>query len=651
MTVPDTALIDPATTHAPERSVAAASNNFWDHFQPHHAVTVREIYREVVTWKPSFFTLGKNKTGEQFAEALHSVLSLIAVNTDRSDSPLTFCMILPHLALSRTKNTHDGSNNKTIKRRLQAWYSFNFSELFCEAKAIQMRMNSRNKQQHSDLKMFNDFMSRGKISNAIRVLSDEHKGGVLAPTDLIDGRPVLEILRDKHPEGQPLEPSCIQSEHPRTLPYHPAVFDKISARLVRKHAMKTHGSAGPSGLDADDWRRLLSAFGQTSTNLCKLVAKFAKRLATSTIPPDDLITYNGCRLVALDKCAGVRTIDIGEVMRRITGRIIVDCIRQDLTSLGGTMQLCLGQKCGIEHAIHSLRHSFDDPENEAILLIDSKNAFNVLNRRTALENVKALCPSLHVALQNSYSHPSHLYIGKSTILSQEGTTQGDPLAMAMYGIAILPLITRLHNDSLTQKWYADDGSVVGKLKDIRALFDKLTELGPKYGYLVNPPKCQLIIKPGGERQASTVFAGTNVEITQGARVLGSVIGSSEASKNFLKDAETKYTKSLDRLGQFALTSPQNAYACLTKGVQQKLSFLSRTTPSMDGVLDKVEERLGRVIPNIVGKEVIQEERTFFSPSEWVGLTSPSHKIFTKILSNQLNSQDHWRHSIIFNNVK
>ena len=42
---------------------------------------------------------------------------------------------------------------------------------------------------------------------------------------------------------------------------------------------------------------------------------------------------------------------------------------------------------------------------------------------------------------------------------------------------------------------------------------------------------------------------------------------------------------------------------------------------------------------------------FLSLSEWVGLTSPSHKIFTKILSNQLNSQDHWRHSIIFNNVK
>ena len=177
-TVPDTALIGPATSHPPNVPSPQHRIILWDHFQPHHAVTVREIYREVVTWKPLFFTLGKNKTGEQFAEALHSVFSRIAVNTDKSDIFLTLCMILPHLTLSRTKNTDDGSNNKTIKRRLQAWYSCNFSELFCEAKAIQMRMNSRNKQQHSDLKMFNDFMSRGNISNAIRVFSDEHKGGV-----------------------------------------------------------------------------------------------------------------------------------------------------------------------------------------------------------------------------------------------------------------------------------------------------------------------------------------------------------------------------------------------------------------------------------------------------------------------------------------
>ena len=74
--------------------------------------------------------------------------------------------------------------------------------------------------------MFNDFMSHGKISNVIQILSDEHKGGLLASTDLTDGRPVLEILCDKHPEGLSLEPNCFKSKHPRTLLYHPLFSTK-----------------------------------------------------------------------------------------------------------------------------------------------------------------------------------------------------------------------------------------------------------------------------------------------------------------------------------------------------------------------------------------------------------------------------------------
>ena len=54
-------------------------------------------------------------------------------------------------------------------------------------------------------------------------------------------------------------------------------------------------------------------------------------------------------------------------------------------------------------------------------------------------------------------------------------------------------------------------------------------------------------KPGGERQALTVFAGTNLKIMQGARVLGSVIGSSGADKHFQPNAKDKCTKIMDGL--------------------------------------------------------------------------------------------------------
>ena len=48
------------------------------------------------------------------------------------------------------------------------------------------------------------------------------------------------------------------------------------------------------------------------------------------------------------------------------------------------------------------------------------------------------------------------------LLSKEGTTQGDPLAMAMFAITIMPLTEHL-NGMTKQIWYADDASAEGSL--------------------------------------------------------------------------------------------------------------------------------------------------------------------------------------------
>ena len=104
--------------------------------------------------------------------------------------------------------------------------------------------------------------------------------------------------------------------------------------------------------------------------------------------------------------------------------------------------MCLGQNCGIEHAINAPRKAYESPEVEGVLLIDAQNAFNSLNRELALKNIDILCPSLSQAIRNSYSTPTDLFINRSTIKSQEGTTQGVPLSMAMYGLTIIPLVTK-----------------------------------------------------------------------------------------------------------------------------------------------------------------------------------------------------------------
>ena len=95
---------------------------------------------------------------------------------------------------------------------------------------------------------------------------------------------------------------------------------------------------------------------------------------------------------------------------------------------------------------------------EAVLLVDANNAFNSLNRKVALLNIHQLCPSIATILTNTYRENASLFIDGDTLFSQEGTTQGDPLAMAMYAIATVPLIEKLQSTNTKQVWYADDAT-------------------------------------------------------------------------------------------------------------------------------------------------------------------------------------------------
>ena len=106
----------------------------------------------------------------------------------------------------------------------------------------------------------------------------------------------------------------------------------------------------------------------------------------------------------------------------------------------GCLQLCAAQCADCEAAVHAMREIFADEDTEGIFLVDASNAFNSLNRRAALLNMFHLCPPLATILTNIYRSASHLFIDGSSLLSQEGTTQGDPLAMPMYAINIIPVI-------------------------------------------------------------------------------------------------------------------------------------------------------------------------------------------------------------------
>ena len=104
----------------------------------------------------------------------------------------------------------------------------------------------------------------------------------------------------------------------------------------------------------------------------------------------------------------MRPIGIGDTARRIIAKAALVVVKDDILDTAGGLQMCAGQIAGCEAAAHSVREHFQESNTEAALLVDASNAFNSLNRMTALHNVRHLCPSFSTILINSYRAHSDL---------------------------------------------------------------------------------------------------------------------------------------------------------------------------------------------------------------------------------------------------
>ena len=242
--------------------------------------------------------------------------------------------------------------------------------------------------------------------------------------------------------------------------------------MVFKSASMTKGVGGPSQLEAEQYRCLLTCnkYKKENKELRVQLATLARLLATEYLDPNTLEAFVACRVIPLDKNHGVHPIGTVEVTRRIVGKCISWVLRKDIQQAAGPLQTATGLQGGAEAAIHLTKLIFEQESTDGVILVHASNAFNSLNRKTALHNIRLIYPQFSTVLINTYRLPVRMFIqGEGEILAVESTTQGDNLAMSFYALGTSILLDRLKLTSPTtsQVSFADDITGAGKILDLR----------------------------------------------------------------------------------------------------------------------------------------------------------------------------------------
>ena len=336
------------------------------------------------------FTVPSGKAGKTFVRDLSRMFNAYAEGSALECVAMKAAMTMPALLLRKPSSKSKAKEHTFhLERRLKLWLEGILDDVVHKGRTIQRQLTRSLQRQQKSIdgtaRIFSKLMMEGKVCATLRLVTQTNSCGSLPLNNLTNSndptsaQTVCDVLHQKHPPKQPLKKSTIITPDIPLVESHPVQFDEINAQVIQSTILKMNGAAGPSGLNAALWKHLCTSFKGASTDLCESIAATALLLCTCYVDPCCLSAFVACRLIALDKCLGVRPIGIGETFRRIIGRVIARVLSADIQAAAGPLQLCAGYKSGSESAVHAMRQVFESSETEAVIIVDATNAFNLLN--------------------------------------------------------------------------------------------------------------------------------------------------------------------------------------------------------------------------------------------------------------------------------
>ena len=554
---------------------------------------IDSAYAETLRWRTNQFRL---PSGAAAARYVRATSTLVAAMTNRSPMQTIAAkalQVLPHLVLQRTHRRMSRQDCvAAMSVKLDQWDHGDILLMLQTAAKLQRAAPSW--PAATDARAFGDRMRAGHLQHALSMLEDTGADGASRRLPL--STHVAALLREKYPPpATPLEEAYLSGAVPRP---DPSVFTAIHADSIRAAAARAQGSAGPSGVNAKAFCRMLHSYGRDSEELCSALAALARTLCTTLLPLDTIQPFVAARAVALAKsssaqdlnpetCENLRPLSISQIHCRVICSAIHTALKPEVSQALGTLNLAGGQPGGSEAVIQGLSRIAEEPDFQALLIFDGTNSYQLLNRKTGLHNIRYTQPSMATALLNLHQTGILLCLeGQQPFQACEGTLQGLPLATDWYCLAMQPLFQRLLRDHPSVKGvlFADNGYVSGPPTALMDFYLELSRIGPSYGFVPKPKDTRVLTMPlqlAATRSAFQAFpSATVLDITDsGLPVLGAFLTKSAAARaTFVETKVASFDRQLDALARFAHTEPHAAHAAFTHGLSARWNPVQRLLP-------------------------------------------------------------------------
>ncbi|GJZ39756.1 hypothetical protein Tco_0586319 [Tanacetum coccineum] len=189
-------------------------------------------------------------------------------------------------------------------------------------------------------------------------------------------------------------------------------------------------------------------------------------------------------------CGGIRPIAVGTVWRRLVSMVSAIMIGHSLDGYFDGLQFGVGVAVGNEAILHSVNRLIEacgDDVGLSMLLVDFKNAFNLVDREVMLREVHLLCPAISRWVEFCYSNLARL----------------DSFSLSLHA------------------WYLDDGTIVGDTMVVGKVLELIIKDGLGCGLHLNVDKTEVFWpKEDPRSRLACIFSPNIARPLHGVKLLG-----------------------------------------------------------------------------------------------------------------------------------